>query len=84
MTAPERTPLSYNQLDQSLLVWGVAILFDYGVYQVIAYRDVVDAARAAGETNRYAQTEDDVATVVYCHPDLGWTCPQTGRVFRTL
>lgn len=85
MTAPtEKPPLMFAELDRSLLVWGVAILFDIGIYQVIAYRDAIEAARAAGATNVYAVADDEVATVVYHHPDLGWTCQETGNTFRTL
>jgi hypothetical protein len=82
MTAP--APLAFDQLDPDLLVWGVAILFDLGVYQVIAQRTREDAEIAAGSTNVYATEPDDAATVVYHHPDSGWTCPVTGRTFRTL
>jgi hypothetical protein len=83
MTAP--APLAWSQLDQDLLVWGVAVLFDLGIYQVISHKGDREAAEiAAGSTNVYATTPDDVATVVFHHPDTGWTCPVTGRTFRTL
>jgi len=81
MTAP---PLTFAQLDPDLLVWGVAIYFDEGVYQVIAHPSRQDARIAAGETNACAVEEADIAVVVYCHPDHGWTCPATGHSFRTI
>ena len=74
MTAPERTDLT----------WGVAVLFDLGVYEVITHENEAEARAAAYTTNTYATEPDDFAFAVIYHPDLGWVCPSTNQQFRTL
>jgi hypothetical protein len=82
MTAP--APLAFDQLDQNLIVWGAAVVFDAGVYAVTAYPSAQDAQIAAGSTNAYAEVDDDVAHLVYHHPDRGWVFAATGENCRTL
>jgi hypothetical protein len=82
MTAP--APLAFHQLDQDLIVWGVAVLFDLGVYAVTAYPSAQDAQIAAGATNAYAELDSDVAHLVYHHPDRGWVFAATDTDCRVL
>jgi hypothetical protein len=87
MTAPaEFEPLAFDRLDPKITVWGVASLFDEGVYMVSAEKSAQDAVVTAGLVASYEPpgtvTLDE--QLVYHHPDRGWVFAGTGENCRTL
>lgn len=85
MTTPTE-PLSFNKLDANVTVWGVAALFDLGIFAVVAERSREDAVIAAGLAASYEP--DDAPSIadqlVYHHPDHGWVYASTGHRCRTI
>jgi hypothetical protein len=75
MTAP--APLRFDELDWDLIVWGVAVQIDLGVFEVTAYPTAEDAQIAHGPIKHYAD-------MVYHHPDRGWVVAATDENCRTL
>lgn len=86
MTAPAEQPLDFGQLDPKVTVWGVASLFDEGIFAVVAMKSAQDAVIAAGLVASYEPpgtvTLDE--QLVYHHPDRGWVFAGTGENCRTL